>query len=166
MKSRIQIAALMLLVLALAGCSREQATDTGAAQPEAPTNSAAADDTRKVGRLPRGTELNFPYHLVQDRVREHNPGSFYRRIRVEYLDIDEQQAIDAITAALEESGWAAGQPRRLDNGDTRINFKPEKGRPVMVRVRPGAEDKHPSANGVIVLDFPISADDAEAEAPR
>lgn len=164
MKARIRLAALLLLATVITGCSPDGQRGTESAQSAPPAANAEGQPRQLKKALPYGIQLGFAYHLRRDRVEEVKAGTFQRRIRVEYLDLGQQQAADAITADLTAAGYQAGAPKRLDDGRIRIAFKQEKRRTIAVTIREGGKLQHPSAKGMIYINIPVKAPTSKADA--
>src|SRR5690606_24636313 len=105
MNAKIQITALALLMSVLAGCSRdEKAEDNTDTTPW--TEDAEVTPKQPESTLAEGIKLSFDHNVRQDRVREVKPGDYQRRVWVEYINLDQQQAVAAITADATTAGYA------------------------------------------------------------
>lgn len=155
--TRIMASTLMFAALgALAGCGPDEGTDTTGTAP-----AGTLTETRDLDRkLPRGLEMGFAHHLLRDRIVEAKSGGFQRRVRVEYLDRNQEQVLDAIRESFSTAGYAAPRQRQLDNGNTQLRFEHEQAdHKVTVTVREGGELEHSRAKGVVFLTFPANAPD-------
>lgn len=160
MKSSTRFLASTLVFAALAGCGKDSEPATAA--PRTGTVPAGTlTEARQLDRkLPRGIETGFAHHLLRDRIVEAKSGGFQRRVRVEYLDLDRAQVLDAIRDSFATSGYAAPRQRQLDNGDTQLRFEHEQAdHKVTVTVREGGELEHSRAKGIVFLTFPANAPD-------
>jgi len=161
MKARIHLAALMLLAIMLAGCSRDGQSSSESITPAA-TDAATAKQLKKP--LAKGVALSFAYHLRRDRVEEVKPEVFRRRIRMEYLGMDQQQAADALAADMSAAGYEVSA-ERLEDGRDRLVFQKGKQK-IRAFVRHGGKLQNPEAKGVILVEIPAKAPSAKKDAAR
>ncbi len=157
MKASIHLAAL-LLVTVFAGCSRDGQSGTEPVQPAAATT--AAKQLKKP--VAKDVTLDFAYHLRRDRVEEVRPDVFRRRILMEYLGLDQQQAADALTADMAAAGYETTS-ERLDDGRIRLVFQKGKQR-IRALVRDGGKLQNPEAKGAILIDIPAKAPKPKVDA--
>jgi hypothetical protein len=143
---------LLMLAVVLAGCSRQAEPAGEPAEPAIETVQA-----RQLKKpIAKGVNLDFTYHLRSDRLREVKPGKFQRRVLVEYVGMDQQQAADAVSAALSSAGFEATATRQLEDGRLRLDFKKGK-KKIRVLVRDGGKLRHADAAGLIRFDIPAKA---------
>lgn len=158
MKTKLQCAALLLPALLLAACARDAQTGDEAA----PTPAAAADATPTQPRpleeaLPEGIRPTFAYHLRRDRIEQTKSGAYRRAIRLEYLDMDRQQALQALSADITAAGYKPGKAKQDKKGRTRVTFR-KPGQPkIAVIVGTGGKLQHPAARGMIYISIPAKA---------
>ncbi len=87
------------------------------------------------------------------------PGKYQRRVLIEYLGMDQQQAADAVIASLLNAGFEQTDMSRLDDGRLRIGFRKNKHR-IRVLVKNGGELRHAEARGLIRFDIPTKVSEA------
>lgn len=160
MTTRIPVAFPLLLAVALASCSRDEQAPAAPTEPAGADQSAADADANARSLsdpLPNGMKLSFPYHLRRDGIEEVDPGVFQRRVRIEYIGLDQQEAIEAITADHVAAGYKTGKVTELDNGRVRMNFRHENEDRTTVTVLEGVSVTHASATGMIYIHIPVEA---------
>jgi|GEM_PF-3243856 len=161
MKATLRIAALILLAIVLAGCSRDEQPAADSVRPDSAdlgTDSGEGDGRRALEEpLPNGTELTFSHHLRRDFIQEVNPGEFQRRLRIEHFEPDRQHAIAAITKDLVAAGYRAGSPREIGEDRTRISFSHKKEGRMTVTVLENVGLSHPAGTGLIYIHIPVEA---------
>lgn len=162
MKTWIHLATLTLLATVLAGCSRDGQSGTEPVQPTAAAEAAGAKHLKKP--LAKNVTLGFAYHLRRDRVEEVKPGVFQRRIYVEYLGLDQQQAADALIADLAAAGYRSSS-KRLDDGRLQLVFQKNKHK-IRATVREGGKLQNPAARGMIRIDVPAKAPKPKKDAGK
>ena len=161
MKTTTQLATLLLPVLLLAGCSRD--VPAGAESAQAAATQATARHLKRV--LPKGIVPSFAYNLRRDRVELARSGQYKRVIQLEYLDIDQRQALATLTADITAAGYKAGKPKQVPGDRIRVAFKQDKQPTIAVTVGTGGKLKHPSARGLVYIILPAKAPAAEPAAP-
>ncbi len=153
---RIAKACCIPVLIALLGCSPGDGNDA------TPTPAVPAGDldvstqaTQMDRKLPRGMQLSFPHHLLRDERLHVDSGDSQRLVRVEYLDMDRDQVIEAIDGNFTSSAYEAASRRELDNGGVQLRYEHERADlAAIVTVTEGGELEHPRANGLVVLTFP------------
>jgi hypothetical protein len=165
MKARIQLAALLLPAILLAGCSRDAQPPVAASAQSGAEPAAARATTKHLKHaLPKGIQLDFAYNLRRDRVEQTKSGAYRRKVRLEYLDIDREQALAALTADITAAGYKAGKPKQVKGDGIRVVFKQKNQPTIAATVRADGKLKHPSARGLIYLSMPAKAPTARAAA--
>jgi len=161
MKAWTHLATLTLLAAVLAGCTRDDQSGNEPAQPV-----AEAVTTKQLKKpVAKDVNLTFTYHLRRDRVEEVKPDVFQRRILMEYLKLDQQQAADAISANMISAGYQTAESSRLDDGRIRLVFQKGKQK-IRVLVREGGKLQNPEAKGLIRIDVPAKAPKAKTDAAQ
>lgn len=161
MKAWTHLATLTLLAAVLAGCTRDDQSGNEPAQPVAEV--ATTKQLKKP--VARDVSLTFTYHLRRDRVEEVKPGVFQRRILVEYVNLDQQQAANAISANMIAAGYHTAESAQLDDGRIRMIFQKGKQK-IRVLVREGGKLQNPEAKGLIRIDVPAKAPKAKTDTTR
>ena len=159
MNTWIRLACLAALTVTLAACAREDQPRADGAQTSAEAgaeaaSAAAAKSLKKP--LAKNVDLGFRYHLRSDRVQEDKPGVFRRKVLVEYLGLDQQQAASALIADMVEGGYTVASERTDEQGRIRLPFQKGK-RKITARVRHGGKLEHASATGAILVSLPAKA---------
>ena len=126
MNTWIRLACLAALTVTLAACAREDQPRADGAQTSAEAgaeaaSAAAAKSLKKP--LAKNVDLGFRYHLRSDRVQEDKPGVFRRKVLVEYLGLDQQQAASALIADMVEGGYKVASERTNEQGRIRLTFQ-------------------------------------------
>lgn len=155
MKIWTHFAALTLLATALAGCSRDDQPGTEPMQPVADAGTATTSKPLKKP-LAKGVTLSFAHHLRRDRVEEVKPDVFRRRVLIEYLALDQQQAASALVSDMSAAGYKVSSERREDDGRTRVSFQKGKQK-ITALVRHGGKLQNPAATGAILINIPAKA---------
>lgn len=156
MNSWIRPASLAMLALALAACSREDQPSGDFSQPaadasvEAPTASQGKPLKKA---LAKGVKLGFNHHLRRDRIEETRPGVYRRRVLVEYLGLDQQQAASALIASMADGGYTVSAERTEADGRIRLTFNKGK-RKITALVRHGGKLQNSAATGAILVVVP------------
>lgn len=153
----IAIVCWMAVLVTLAGCGPSGDGDTTADSGQAATepDERAASSRQMEGKLPRGMQLNFPYHLLHDGRLHLDSGESQRLVRVEYLDIDRDRVIDAIDENFTNSAYESADERELDSGAVRLRYEHVRADlAAIVTVTTGGDLEHARANGLVVMTFP------------
>lgn len=156
-----QVVIAALAALLVAACSQQSSPDamTTTTQPtpvEQPMKNKPAAGALKEA-LPEGVQLAFSYHVRGDRIIEKEGQRPRRRVRMEYLEGDQQATFASIEQSLKAAGFSMRDRKDLDNGNTRAKFtKPRYGTVIVVVTRDmaGVKARNPAAVGRVSLDWP------------
>ena len=165
MKTWIRPASLAMFALALAACSRGDQPAGDATQPvaDAVIDTPAASEGRTLKKpLAKGVELGFSHHVRRDRVEETKPGVFRRRVLLEYLGMQQQQAAGALIADMAEAGYDVASRRTEADGRIRLTFQKGK-RKITALVRHGGKLQNSAATGAILVSIPAKAPGASRD---
>jgi hypothetical protein len=147
MKTKFSLTALMLLIVMVAsGCHDGQSNNNTPGTEKAAT---AATPRQLKQPLAKGVSLSIKYELRRDSVEEVKPDVFQRRIRMEYFDLNQQQAADAITKDFAAAGYAANSKLR-DDGNIQIMFQKDK-KKIRVVVSEGGTLSNAAAKGTVTV---------------
>lgn len=161
MKTWIHLASLAILAAAIAACSGEEQPAADTVQPAVQEGTTATGKALKKP-LAKGVDLSFAHHLRRDRVEEVKPGVFRRRVLIEYLEVEQQQAASALVSNMAEAGFKVVSERTDDKGRIRLNF--QKGRrKIAATVRQGGKLQNPAATGAMLISIPAKAPKSHQE---
>src|SRR5690606_12880062 len=135
MKTWMRLAAVAVLATILAACSREDRPTAETVQPVADIDTAATVKALK-RPLARGVDLSFDHHLRRDRVEETKSGVFRRRVLIEYLALEQQQAASTLISDMAKADYKLASERTQEDGRIRITFQKGK-RKITALVRHG-----------------------------
>lgn len=168
MNTWIRTASLAVLVIAVVACSREDQPAGDISQPaaEAVVDMPATSEGKTLKKpLAKGVNLGFNHHLRRDRVQETKPGVFRRRVLLEYLGLEQQQAASALIADMAGAGYNVASERTEADGRIRLTFQKGK-RKITALVRHGGKLQNNAATGAILVSIPAKAPKAaQADAP-
>lgn len=154
---KFAMACWMAVLVTLAGCgpSGDGDATTGAGHVTAESGDSAAPALQMEGKLPRGMQLNFPYHLLRDGRLHGDSGESQRLVRVEYLDMERDEVIDAIDENFTNSAYEPADESELDSGAIQLRYEHERADlAAIVTVTEGGDLEHARANGLVVMTFP------------
>jgi hypothetical protein len=129
-------ALLILLLLPIAACNREQpaapASSTSTAR-TAPAKPAVRAPLALKTPLPENFELPFAYNRLYDNSAKTKDGKAQRRVMVEFIGQDAAAIQTALTAALLAKEFTAPTTDQVDGKD-RLTYKRADGTAVMVKI--------------------------------
>ena len=158
---------LLALLVALCGCARtnlapEQASETQASNPVEKATSAPCPPTPAgYNPFPAGVSPSFTYHLRTDRIYVHANGKSRRRLVLETLDSDAISALASLKQTLSASGFKQREDKTSPDGRITSPWsKKGSGTILLISVNDvGSKPSNPSAKGVVIIDYPFSAND-------
>lgn len=148
MKNLVGITCSTILLIALVGCT-----------PGGGSGTATGDDliqaSKMERKLPRGMEINFPYHLLSDGRLHDNSSESPRLVRVEYLDVDREEVITTLDRDFRRYDYEPATRQELSDGSVQLRYEHERADlAAIVTVKEGGDLDHAQANGLAVLTFP------------